>query len=105
MRPWDIAKAACFNIPIEMLLSKSRKTEIVRARYICMYLMRLLLKNNSNKNNSSKYLPISLAEIGLFFKLDHTSIMHGIQTIKDDMTVTAYRQAVIEEINNVKSFL
>ncbi len=62
-----------FNIPINDILSKSRKGDIVYARHICMYLCRNLTSN-------------SLAEIGnKIGNKDHTTVLHSINFIEEQI--------------------
>lgn len=92
--PYDIIAAGCwaFGITKEELLSKSHKRDFVRARYICMFIVR-------------QRTDLGLIQIGKFFNRDHTSILHGIRRIENDLSVTAYRQRTNEEINKVLSLL
>jgi chromosomal replication initiator protein len=90
----SIMDATCtvFNISKEELLSKSRTRNIVRARFICMYVIRTKLL-------------ISLKEIGVLFGRDHTSVIHAVEVVKNDLSVPAYRYETNESINAVKAML
>ena len=60
-----------FEVPIEMVKSKTRKREIVQARQISMYLAKLHTKT-------------SLKSIGAFFGgRDHSTVIYACQTVDD----------------------
>ena len=68
-----IQKLVCeyFEVPIEMVKSKTRKREIVQARQISMYLSKLHTKT-------------SLKSIGAFFGgRDHSTVIYACQTVDD----------------------
>ncbi|MFN8406058.1 MAG: chromosomal replication initiator protein DnaA [Sphingobacteriaceae bacterium] len=68
-----IQKLVCeyFEVPIEMVKSKTRKREIVQARQISMY----LAKNHTKT---------SLKSIGVFFGgRDHSTVIYACQTVED----------------------
>lgn len=58
-----------FNLPPEVILSTSRKKELVYPRQILMYYLHTNLKKG-------------VMEIGSYFKRDHTTILYGIKKIK-----------------------
>ena len=72
----DIQKkvADTYSIKLSDLKGKSRKKEIVNPRQIAMYLARDILDD-------------SLVTISNAFERDHTTVMHGIDKIKDQMLV------------------
>lgn len=73
LTPQEITKAICeyFNLQYERVFLKSRKREIVTVRHLSMYFIR-------------EYTKIPLSSIGFFFKgLDHTTVIHGINTVND----------------------
>ncbi|MCF8217613.1 MAG: chromosomal replication initiator protein DnaA [Bacteroidales bacterium] len=58
-----------FNIPVEMIVSKTRKREIVQARQLAMYF-------------SKRYTKSSLATIGLHCgNKDHATVLHACKTV------------------------
>jgi chromosomal replication initiator protein len=60
-----------FKIPVVDIRSKSRLKDITHARHISMYLV-------------YKILELTLSEIGTYFgKRDHTSVLHGVEKIKN----------------------
>ncbi len=68
-----IQKLVCeyFEVPVEMVKSKTRKREIVQARQISMYLAKLHTKT-------------SLKSIGAFFGgRDHSTVIYACQTVDD----------------------
>lgn len=74
-----------FSIPSEILLSKTRKREIVQARQIAMYFSRNMTKN-------------SLASIGAQLGgKDHATVLHAYTTVCDLMdTDNSFRQYVTD---------
>jgi chromosomal replication initiator protein len=68
-----IQKLVCeyFEVPIEMVKSKTRKREIVQARQISMYL-------------AKSHTKTSLKSIGVFFGgRDHSTVIYACQTVED----------------------
>ena len=68
-----IQKLVCeyFEVPVEMIKSKTRKREVVQARQISMYLAKNLTKT-------------SLKSIGQFFGgRDHSTVIYACQTVVD----------------------
>ena len=68
-----IQKVVCdyFDIPIELMKSKTRKREIVQARQLAMYFSKQLTKN-------------SLANIGLHCgNKDHATVLHACKTVNN----------------------
>ncbi|WP_297281284.1 chromosomal replication initiator protein DnaA [uncultured Anaerococcus sp.] len=75
-----------YAVKLSDLKGKSRKKEIVKPRHIAMYLARDILDD-------------SLVTISNAFSRDHTTVMHGIDKVKDEMLID---EAFSEEINNLK---
>lgn len=100
----DIIDATChaFNIVKENFLSTWRKREIVKARYICMYVMgqKVIVMGKNNKPR-----PINPEEIAEFFNKDRTTVIHGIDQIENDLSITAYRAETNQLINSVIELL
>ncbi|MGC6495923.1 MAG: chromosomal replication initiator protein DnaA [Flavobacteriales bacterium] len=68
-----IQKVVCdyFDIPIELMKSKTRKREIVQARQLAMYFSKQLTKN-------------SLANIGIHCgNKDHATVLHACKTVNN----------------------
>jgi len=66
-----IASQVC-NVEVDLMKSKSRKTEAVRAR---AFVFDYLKKNTS----------FSLKKIGGYFDRDHASVLHGLKLLRDDL--------------------
>ena len=68
-----IQKVVCdyFDIPVDIMKSKTRKREIVQARQLAMYFSKILTKS-------------SLAKIGLHCgNKDHATVLHACKKIKE----------------------
>ena len=63
-----------YNVKITDIKGKSRKKDLVRPRHISMYLARDILDD-------------SLVTISNAFERDHTTVMHGIDKVKDEMAL------------------
>lgn len=82
-----------FGIPINDILSKSRKGDIVYARHICTYLCR-------NMTNNS--LEIIANKIG---NRDHSTALHSVSTIEkqlDESNQKTYNQDTVTHIDVLK---
>jgi chromosomal replication initiator protein len=69
----EIEKIVCdfFDLPLDKLLSRTRKREIVQARQIAMYLSK----------NHTRYSSVTIgSQIG---DKDHTTVLHACKTVKD----------------------
>ena len=82
-----VQKTVCeyFNIPKEILISKSRKRQIVQARQIAMYMSRTLVG-------------CSLSSIGAELGgKDHATVLHACNTVTDLMqTDKMFKQYVTD---------
>lgn len=77
-----------YKIPIADLKSKSRSKDIAHARHIGMFLSQKLLKT-------------TLLEIGKFYGgRDHTSVIHGINKIKNNLKTDSQLSRELMEIEN-----
>jgi chromosomal replication initiator protein len=75
-----------FNIPIEMINSKTRKREVVQARQIAMFFAKALTKN-------------SLATIGLHCgNKDHATVLHACRTVNNLLETDKNFKVYIEDI-------
>ena len=85
----DIQKkvAEKYAIKVSDLKGKSRKKEIVNPRHIAMYLSRDLTDS-------------SLVTISNAFERDHTTIMHGIDKVKDQMESDEDFKTEVEDLRN-----
>ncbi len=83
-----IQKVVCdyFDLPIEMIKSKTRKREIVQARQISMYFAKQLTKS-------------SLASIGASCGgKDHATVLHAFKTVNNLMETDKRFRGFIDEI-------
>ncbi|MBQ9195421.1 MAG: chromosomal replication initiator protein DnaA, partial [Bacteroidales bacterium] len=79
-----------FNITREMLLSTSRKRQIVQARQIAMYECRNLIQN------------CSLSTIGVQIGgKDHATVLHACNTVQDLMATDKLFRQWVEDIENM----
>lgn len=92
--PFDVIQATCkvFQIERWQLLSKNRRRKFVRARFLCMYIMRMKLK-------------LTLAEIAAEFNRDHTTVMHALTIINNELSVSAYKNELNKSIEQVIELL
>jgi len=75
-----------YNIKCELIHTASRKRQIVQARQVTMYL-------------SKNYTEMSLAQIGsLIGKKNHATVLHSINTVKEQMEVDKIFREEIAEI-------
>ena len=85
-----IQKVVCdyFDMPLELLKSKTRKREVVQARQIAMYFSKAMTK-------------ASLATIGLHCGgKDHATVLHACRTVNNLMDTDKRFRNYIEELNN-----
>ncbi len=76
-----------FNIPMELINSKTRKREIVQARQLAMYF-------------SKKHTKASLATIGLHCgNKDHATVLHACKTINNLIETDKQFRTYVEEID------
>ncbi len=76
-----------YAVKLSDLKGKSRKKEIVIPRQIAMYLARAILDD-------------SLVTISNAFDRDHTTVMHGIDKIQQQMDDDSYFKQEIEDLQN-----
>ena len=87
-----IVKTVCeyFNITRDMMLSKSRKRQIVQARQIAMYECRSLIPS------------CSLSTIGTELGgKDHATVLHACSTVQDLMATDKLFRQWVEDIENM----
>jgi chromosomal replication initiator protein len=77
-----------YKIPINDIVSKSRKRNVVEPRQIIMYLL-------------TKYTTLSLVSIGRLFNYDHSTVIYSRDTVKDMMDVDALFAAKINQMENM----
>ncbi len=72
----DILEIVCsyYGLDFNLLLGKSRKSNIVKARQIYCYFCRILTND-------------SLAKIAKIINKDHATVMHSVKKLKNEMDV------------------
>jgi len=76
-----------FNVPINVLISKTRKREIVQARQLAMYFSKMHTKN-------------SLASIGLQSgNRDHATVLHACRTVNNLIDTDRQFKVYVEDIS------
>ncbi|MDD2324314.1 MAG: helix-turn-helix domain-containing protein, partial [Bacteroidales bacterium] len=83
-----IQKVVCdyFNLPLELINSKTRKREIVQARQLAMFF-------------SKKHTKSSLATIGLYCgNKDHATVLHACRTVNNLIETDKQFKVFVEEI-------
>lgn len=89
-----IQKLVCdfFNIPVEVINSKTRKREIVQARQLAMYF-------------AKKHTKASLATIGLHCgNKDHATVLHACRTVNNLIETDKQFRSYVEELDNKLKF-
>ncbi len=84
-----IQKVVCdyFELPLELLKSKTRKREVVQARQIAMYFSKCMTKS-------------SLATIGLHCGgKDHATVLHACRTVNNLMDTDKRFKTYIDDLN------
>ena len=84
-----IQKVVCdyFELPLELLKSKTRKREVVQARQIAMYFAKSMTKS-------------SLATIGLHCGgKDHATVLHACKTVNNLMDTDKRFKTYVEDLN------
>ena len=87
-----ITQTVCeyFNLTRDMMLSKSRKRQIVQARQIAMYECRNLIQNCSLSTIGS--------ELG---GKDHATVLHACSTVQDLMSTDKLFRQWVEDIEHL----
>ena len=78
--------AKYYDLPVKEMCGKSRVANIKTARQVAMFLLSKELKLSTNK---------IAAEVGV---KDHTTVMHGIKKIENDLKLNFALRDQIEEI-------
>ena len=78
--------AKYYDLPVKEMCGKSRVANIKTARQVAMFLLSKELKLSTNK---------IAAEVGV---KDHTTVMHGIKKIENDLKLNFTLRDQIEEI-------
>lgn len=92
--PDRVLQAACavFNVPKMELVSKRKTDELVRARYISMYILRHELK-------------LTVKKIGQIFNRHHTTVLHALITVNDELYLDHTQQQCEEDIKKVLNLI
>jgi chromosomal replication initiator protein len=77
-----------FKVRVEDVKSKTRKREIVIARQISMYLMKIWGIG-------------SLKSIGIFHGRDHSTVIHALTSVSDSIDTDRHYKAKLEEIKEI----
>jgi chromosomal replication initiator protein len=83
-----IQKVVCdyFDLPLELINSKTRKREIVQARQLAMFF-------------SKKHTKSSLATIGLYCgNKDHATVLHACRTVNNLIETDKQFRVYVDEI-------
>lgn len=84
----------CTNIKYELIIKRSRKREIIRARQLLQYFL-----------YDIKQLKLSLAEIGILTSdsspYNHATVLHNIEVIENDINYDIILKTQFEEINKM----
>jgi len=72
-----------YKITKEDLQLKTREETIREARQVCMYYLKIHTK-------------ASLQRIGLYYKKDHATVLHSVNTVKNQMDTNKYFNQKIE---------
>ena len=80
-----VAEAIGYKLP--MLIERSRKTEVVKARFVCVYF-------------AKRFFPkVSTVALGKLFELDHSYVNYAIKSVeelldaKDELFIGLYAKA------------
>jgi chromosomal replication initiation ATPase DnaA len=84
-----IIQKACeyFNTCPMSVMGRSRQRQIVMARHVSMYLL--------------KETGLTLAAIGEMYKKDHTTVIHAIKAVNDQLEVNEVFRNQFEEIQQI----
>ena len=77
------------DLKYDYYFKKSRKVELVKARHLAMYF-------------AKEYTEISLKKLGRKFNKDHSTIIHGINRIKNGIK---YEPDVSKDVKNIKKII
>lgn len=80
-----------YSLSIEEVKGKSRKREIVKARFIAIYIIRM-------------ETDFTLSGIGKIFNRDHTTILHSIKIINNTLTLK-YDTDISDDLRAIKKII
>ena len=89
----NIIKEICkyYSLTQDQVKGKSRKREIVKARFIAIYIIRT-------------ETDFKLSAIGRIFNRDHSTILHSIRIINDTLTLK-YDTDISDELTEIKKII
>ena len=88
INPQDVLKviSSFYDIPVEKIKGDSRRKDLVKARQVCMYILRELVK-------------LSYPAIGEFFNnKDHTTVMHSCKKIEKEIVKDSVLNSEVESL-------
>ena len=74
-----------YNISLSQLKQKTRKKNIIQARYICFYFYQ-------------KQYNYSLSQIAFLFSQNHVTVYHGIKKVKNEIQVYKHFAEQVEQL-------
>jgi len=88
-----ILVAESYHININLLEERTRKRKISWPRQVCMFLIRNYCAVN-----------ISLGKIGMLFQRDHSTVIHALKIVEDQLKVNLEaRKEIIQIIEKIKT--
>lgn len=88
----DVAeKVSCFcRVPMHKFFQRNRKKEVVSARHILIWILR-------------KKLMMTCTDIAKYLDLDHTTVLHSVKRVEDQMDVYQdYREDIDDLVSIIK---
>jgi chromosomal replication initiator protein len=89
----NIIKEICkfYYLSVDEVIGKSRKREIVKARFIAIYIIRM-------------ETDFKLSAIGRIFNRDHSTILHSIRIITNTLKLK-YDTDISDELSEIKKII
>lgn len=86
----QIINAGCmfFKVNKQRVLSKIKEEDLVRCRYVCMYII-------------AQKLNLKPKVIGEYFNRDRTTVLHALQCVENDLSLAHTRQQMREDLRGV----
>ena len=82
-----------YNLEVDDLQRQVRRVDIVECRHLCFYLIK------------KHVVTSTLTSIGRLFERDHTSVMHGIKSVKNRMHTELLFKEHVEELEEAIQYL
>lgn len=76
------------RVDLDEVLIDSREGPVVFARHCIFYFLR-------------KYTPLSLSDIGVLFRRNHSTVLHGVNAIRDGLRYDRSLRPRIEALESV----